>query len=106
MKKSDMSTQNTKKQELSFVDDMFAVNGISKFSDDCVFFNLYVKSVAGNVAIYGCKVVTGKNEEMFISWPNRSYQDKDGAKKYADYANIRFEKGIQDAIIKEVYKHI
>ena len=105
MKKSDINTtKNT--QELTFIDDKFAIDRVSKYSDDCIFFNLYIKSAVGNVALYGCKVVTGKNEDMFISFPNRSYTDKDGAKKYADHANVRFEKGEADAIIKEVYKHI
>ena len=51
----------------------------------------------GNVAIYGCKIVSGKNGD-FIAWPNQKGSDGN----YYDVANIRLNDGEADAIIKAV----
>ena len=85
-------------KKMGWIDDKFAIQNIRNFEDKNVcFFNLYVKSVIGNIAIYGCKIVSGKNGD-FIAWPNQKGSDD----KYYDVANIRLNDGEADAIIKAV----
>ena len=90
--------EGKKEEKMEWIDDKFLIQNIRNFEDKNVcFFNLYVKSVIGNVAIYGCKIVSGKNGD-FISWPNQKGSDD----KYYDVANIRLNDGEADAIIKAV----
>ena len=90
--------EGKKEEKMEWIDDKFSIQNIRNFEDKNVcFFNLYVKSVIGNVAIYGCKIVSGKNGD-FIAWPNQKGSDD----KYYDVANIRLNDGEADAIIKAV----
>lgn len=90
--------EGKKEEKMKWIDDKFSIQNIRNFEDKNVcFFNLYVKSVIGNVAIYGCKIVSGKNGD-FIAWPNQKGSDD----KYYDVANIRLNDGEADAIIKAV----
>ena len=95
-----MNKSEVKKEEkkMEWINDKFAIQNVRNFEDKNVcFFNLYVKSVIGNVAIYGCKIVSGKNGD-FIAWPNQKGSDGN----YYDVANIRLNDGEADAIIKAV----
>ena len=93
-----MKKKEEKADKMEWIDDKFSIQNIRNFEDKNVcFFNLYVKSVIGNVAIYGCKIVSGKNGD-FIAWPNQKGSDD----KYYDVANIRLNDGEADAIIKAV----
>ena len=90
--------EGKKEEKMKWIDDKFSIQNIRNFEDKNVcFFNLYVKSVIGNVAIYGCKIVSGKNGD-FIAWPNQKGSDD----TYYDVANIRLNDGEADAIIKAV----
>lgn len=95
--------KNTKKTNLNWIEDTFAVSGVKVYSDSCCFFNLYVKSAVGNIAIYGCKVVTTKDGNDFIAFPSESYE-VDGKTKYRDYASIIFNADMSAKIINEVAK--
>lgn len=88
--------------KLNWINDQFAVNNVRNFeAKNVCFFNLYVKSVIGNIAIYGCKVVSGKNGD-FIAFPSQ----KGDNGNYYDVANVRLNDGISDAILAEVQKAI
>lgn len=100
MKKNTSETKETK-VTLNWIDDKFAVDRVNNFSDNCTFFNLYVKSAVGNVAIYGAKVVTTSEGKDFIAMPSR----KNGDQFYPE-CSIRFDDGVESAIIEEVAKHI
>ena len=91
-----------KKVTLNWIDDQFAVSGVRNYSDSVCFFNLYIKSAIGNVAIYGCKVVTTKDGKNFISFPSSPYSMEDGVTKYRDHASIIFDTGAQTKIVKAV----
>lgn len=99
MKKPENNTEN-KKPTLNWIDDQFAVSGVRNYSDSCCFFNLYIKSAVGSVAIYGCKVVSGKNGD-FIAFPSSAYES-DGKKGYKDHASVIFDNGMSSKIIKAV----
>ena len=99
MKKT--NNTETKKNALNWIDDQFAVSGVRNYSENVCFFNLYVKSAVGSVAIYGCKVVTNKKGENFISFPSSAYE-ADGKTNYRDHASIIFDTGMQSKIIKAV----
>jgi len=103
MKKKE-ETKNESK--LNWIDDQFAVANVKNHSDSCTFFNLYVKSSIGNIAIYGCKVVSAEGHDDFIAFPTQAYTAKDGAKKYSNHCSIIFNDGIQQKIIDEVAKLI
>ena len=95
MKKSEGKKEEKK---MEWINDKFLIQNVRNYEDKNVcFFNLYVKSVIGNVALYGCKIVSGKNGD-FIAWPNQMGSDE----KYHDVANIRLNDGEADAIIKAV----
>lgn len=103
MKKVEKKVEKVKK--LNWIDDQFAVSGVKNYSELCTFFNLYVKSVIGSIAIYGCKVITGR-EGDFISFPSYSYTDKDGDTKYRNHVSIILDDGVADKIIEEVANQI
>lgn len=103
MKKSTTTTNN--KNTLNWIDDQFAITGVKNYSEDVCFFNLYVKSPVGNLAIYGCKVISGGKGD-FIAFPSRSYTAKDGSMAYSNYASIIFENGMQTKIIKAVQAEV
>ncbi len=92
--------------KLNWIDDQFAVANVKNHSDSCTFFNLYVKSSIGNIAIYGCKVVTTEDYNDFIAFPTQAYNAKDGSKKYSNHCSIIFNDGIAQKIIDEVAKMI
>lgn len=104
-KTTEQKTENKKaenKKPLNWIDDMFAVSGVRNYNDNVCFFNLYVKSAVGNVAIYGCKVFTTKDGKDFISMPSSPYRMEDGVTMYHDHASIIFDTGVQTKIIKTV----
>lgn len=103
MKKTTSITE--KKNTLNWIDDQFAVSGVRNYSDNVCFFNLYVKSAVGSVAIYGCKVVTNKKGEDFISFPSSAYESE-GKTNYRDHASIIFDTGMQSKIIKAVAEQV
>lgn len=97
------NTNEGKKEgrKLNWIDGKFAVDKVNNYSDTCTFFNLYVKSEIGNVAIYGCKVVSSEEHGDFIAMPTR----KNGDKFYPE-CSILFDDGMQSRIIEEVGKSI
>lgn len=103
MKKKE-EKKNTSKKQLNWIDDQFAVSGVKNYSDNCTFFNLYVKSAVGNVAIYGCKVITGE-KGYFIAYPSTPY-DSNGETKYREHASIIFNDEMQNKIIDAVADQI
>lgn len=104
MKKNTEKNEKSEKK-LNFVKiggkECFAVANVNNYSDSCTFFNLYIKSAVGNVAIYGCKVVSNEEHGDFIAFPSRKYEYK-----YYDHCSIIFDEGMSDAIIEEVSKSI
>lgn len=98
-------TENKSEKKINWIDDQFAISGVKNHSDSCTFFNLYVKSAVGNVAIYGCKVVSVDGHDDFIAWPSRSYE-KDGKTAYSNHCSILFDKGMERKIIDEIAKNI
>ena len=95
-------TENTKNEsKLNWIDGKFAVANVNNYSDNCTFFNLYAKSAIGNIAIYGCKVVSSDGHEDFIAFPAR----KNGEKFYNE-CSVIFDEGMQNKIIAEVAKMI
>lgn len=103
--KTTKNTENTNTSKLVWIDEQFAVGGVNNYSDTCCFFNLYIKSAIGNVAIYGCRVVSGGKGD-FISFPAEKYTAKDGSIGYKNYASIKFEDGMTSKIIKAVQEQI
>ncbi len=104
MKKT--NTKNTKNSEsLKWIDDQFAVSGINNYSDSCCFFNLYTKSPIGNVAIYGCRIVSGEQGD-FISFPAEKYTTKDGGAAWKNHASVKFDDGMTSKIIGAVQELI
>ena len=101
MKKNVEHKEDTK-VKLNWIDDQFAVSGVRNYSDNVCFFNLYVKSAVGSIAIYGCKVVTTKDGKNFISFPSSPYSMDDGVTKYRDHASVIFDAGMQTKIVKTV----
>lgn len=95
------NTTENKEVKLNWIDNKFAVSKVNNFSDSCTFFNLYLKTSVGNVAIYGCKVVSSEGHDDFIAMPSR----KNGDNFYPE-CSIRFDSGMEEAIIKEVGKNI
>ena len=94
--------KKTEEKKINWIDDQFAVANVRNFEEKNVcFFNLYVKSVIGNIAIYGCKVVSGKNGD-FIAFPSQ----KGDNGNYYDVANVRLNEGISEKILAEVQKAI
>ena len=90
------------KKKIEWIDDQFAVANVRNFEDKNVcFFNLYVKSVIGNIAIYGCKVVSGAKGD-FIAFPSQ----KGDNGNYYDVANVLMNEGIADKIMDEVQKSL
>ena len=101
MKKT-ATPKNTKPAEsLNWIDDQFAVGGVNNYSDSCCFFNLYTKSPIGNVAIYGCRIVSGEKGD-FISFPAEKYTAKDGGTAYKNHASVKFDDGMTSKIIGAV----
>lgn len=98
--------EEKKETKLNWIDDQFAVANVKNHSDSCTFFNLYIKSSIGNVAIYGCKVVSSEGHDDFIAFPSQQYTSKDGATKYANHCSIIFDDGLQQKIIDEIAKLI
>ena len=100
-----MKKQEEKKEsgvKLNWVNDQFAINKVRNYeAKNVCFFNLYIKSVIGNIAIYGCKVVSGMNGD-FIAFPSQ----KGDNGSYYDVANVRLNEGIADKILEEVQKSI
>lgn len=95
-------TNNTNKEtKLNWINNKFAVANVNNYSDNCTFFNLYVKTAIGNIAIYGCKVVSSDDHDDFIAMPSR----KNGDNFYPE-CSIRFDDGVESAIIEEVGKNI
>lgn len=104
MKKT--NTKNTKNSEsLNWIDEQFAISGVNNYSDSCCFFNLYTKSPIGNVAIYGCRIVSGEKGD-FISFPAEKYTAKDGAVAYKNHASVKFDDGMTSKIIGAVQELI
>lgn len=106
MKKNEEKNEEKKEEKkvsLNWIDDLFAVANIRNYEEKNVcFFNLYVRSSIGNVAIYGCKIVSGANGD-FIAFPSQKSSDD----RYYDVASVRFNtKEISDKIIEEVGRHI
>lgn len=92
------NTETETKQRLEWIDDQFAIKNVRNYEDKNVcFFNLYVKSIIGNVAIYGCRIVSGKNGD-FIAWPSQKGSDGN----YHDIASILLNEGISAKIIEAV----
>lgn len=104
MKKT-TNTQDNTKNTLNWIDDQFAITGVKNYSDSCCFFNLYTKSPIGNVAIYGCRVVSGDKGD-FVSFPAEKYTAKDGSTAYKNHASIKFEDGMTSKIIKAIQEQI
>lgn len=100
MKKNEKAKGKKDSLTINWIDDSYAVSGVKNYSDSCCFFNLYVKSKIGSIAIYGCKVVSGEKGD-FIGFPSRSYE-VDGKTSYRDISSIIFEKGMQEKIIQAV----
>lgn len=103
MKKTVNKTEETNK--LTWIDDQFAVGGVKNYSDTCCFFNLYTKTPIGNVAIYGCRVVSG-NKGDFISYPAEKYTTKDGGIAYRNHASVILAEGMQSKIIKAIREQL
>lgn len=101
MKKNTNEAKKETKVTLNWIDDKFAIDRVNNFSDNCTFFNLYVKTGIGNVAIYGAKVVSTSEGNDFIAMPSR----KNGDQFYPE-CSIRFDDGIESRIIEEVGKLI
>lgn len=104
MKKSENKKSTKGAKSLNWIDDQFAVSGVKNYSDKCAFFNLYVKTPVGNIAIYGCKVVTGSKGD-FIAFPSTPYE-VEGETKYREHASIIFTEGMAERIIDEVSNQI
>ena len=102
--KTTKNTDNTS-TKLVWIDDQFAISGVNNYSDSCCFFNLYTKSPIGNVAIYGCRVVSGAKGD-FISFPADKYTAKDGSVAYKNHASVKFDDGMTSKIIKAVQEQI
>lgn len=100
MKKTN-NTQDNAKKALNWIDNQFAISGVKNYSDSCCFFNLYTKSPIGNVAIYGCRVVSGEKGN-FISFPAEKYTAKDGGEAWHNHASVNFSDGMTMKIIKAV----
>lgn len=101
--------KNTEKKDikkLEWIDDKFAIQNVKNISDNCTFFNLYIKSAVGNIAIYGAKVVSSEGHDDFIAYPSQAYKASDGSTKYSNYCSIIFDDGMQQRIIDEVAKLI
>ena len=96
MKKAVSKEEN--KTSLNWIDDKFAVDRVNNYSDTCTFFNLYIKTAIGNVAIYGCKIVSNENGD-FIAMPSRKNPNSN---EFYPECSIRFDDGIKESIIKEV----
>lgn len=98
MKKKEEKKESKK---LNFIDDKFAIANVNNYSDGCTFFNLYIKSAIGNIALYGCKVVSSEGHDDFIAFPTRKSGDK-----YYNECSVIFDEGMQQRIIDEVAKEI
>ena len=95
-------TETKKNQEsLNWVNDTFAVDHVNNYSDDLTFFNLHIKSSAGDVTIYGCKVISGSKGD-FISFPSQ----KGSGDKYFNHAFVNLSDDISSAIIDAVSDQI
>ena len=95
---------NTKKTDINWIDDKFAILNVRNYSEKLCFFTLLAKSEIGNIMITGCKVVSGSKGD-YIAFPSEEYE-KDGKKQYKEIANVRFADGIQKMIIDEINKMI
>ena len=91
--------KNSKKNtnELNWVNDRFAVDGVNNYSDDVTFFNLHVQTELGDLTIYGCRVISGSKGD-FISFPSRKGEDD----KYYNYCFIKFSEDDMNLIIDTV----
>ena len=93
-----MKKKNGKtKQELTWINGAYAVDGVNNYSDDVTFFNLHVKSEIGDITIYGCRVVSGSKGD-FISFPSRKGDDG----KYYNHIFVSFDDEVQNMIIDSV----
>ena len=100
MKKKEETTNNNE-SKLNWIDNKFAIANVNNYSDSCTFFNLYAKSAIGNIALYGCKVVSSDGHDDFIAFPARKNGDK-----FYNECSVIFDDGIQEKIIAEVAKLI
>lgn len=91
--------KNSKKNtnELTWVNDRFAIDGVNNYSDDVTFFNLHVKTALGDMTVYGCRVISGSKGD-FISFPSRKGEDD----KYYNYCFIKFSDDDTESIIDTV----
>lgn len=101
MKKNNTTNKATK---LDWINDAFAIANVKNYSDTCTFFNLYVKSAVGNVAIYGAKVISSEGHDDFIAWPSRA--DANDKSKFYNECSIKFDDDFEKLIISEVAKMI
>ncbi len=100
-----MKKNNTNKAtKLDWINDAFAIANVKNYSDACTFFNLYVKSAVGNVAIYGAKVISSEGYDDFIAWPSRA--DSKDKNKFYNECSIIFDDDFEKQIISEVAKLI
>ena len=91
--KSGTKPANTKKQK-DDVDIKVRINSLR--NDDTHIKGYASANIAGAFAVHGISIIEGKNG-LFMSMPQRSYQDENGEKKYSD---------IFHAVTKEAYEKL
>lgn len=96
------SKKESKKITVYDVNDLFAVSRVNNYSDECTFFTLIVKAANDHrVVIDGCKVLTGKDGEDFIAFPDRKVDDK-----YYHIAFVNLNDEDKEAIIDKIVELI
>lgn len=98
MKKN--TNKKSKKNELQWINDSFAVDRVNNYSDELTFFTLVVKSELGDVYINGCKIVSGSKGD-FIAFPARENEGK-----YYNHVFMNLTDEQTEAIINAVSEHI
>lgn len=92
-----MKKKTNKTQDLKWINDTFAISNVNNYSDTLTFFNLHLRTNAGDITVYGCKVITGEKGD-FISFPSRKGEDD----KYYNYVYIDLSEEIRNSIIDEI----
>ena len=96
--KKDTNETKKSKVKVTKVNDIYSVCRVNNYSDDCTFFTLIV-NVNDDlcVTIDGCRVITTKEEENFISFPSKKSDDK-----YYNIVYVNIDPEDKEAIIDKV----